>query len=316
MKGSNPFDYCSQEYSRFRPEYPAALFDHIRSLWPPPRQPLVIDVGAGTGKASAPLVDRDVSTISVEPSLAMIAEGRRSYPKLKYVCATSEEIPIESNAADLVTAAQSFHWFNAPRALAEFARILKPRGYVCLFWNSRTSDSAASKLFDVNPDSSRLRLGQALDQAEQSLVEARLTIQSMRLPELENNTLPEALRAIAKRLTESTSVAFDLEVMGHVQQLPYDAQAGAYFICREAITNSVNHAGAKRIWAKLNYAARELRLIIQDDGCGFDPSAVIPKPGHVGLAGMRERAVKIGASLKIDSAPGQGSVVEVIIPRK
>jgi signal transduction histidine kinase len=175
---------------------------------------------------------------------------------------------------------------------------------------------AASKLFDVNPDSSRLRLGQALDQAEQSLVEARLTIQSMRLPELENNTLPEALRAIAKRLTESTSVAFDLEVMGHVQQLPYDAQAGAYFICREAITNSVNHAGAKRIWAKLNYAARELRLIIQDDGCGFDPNAVIPKPGHVGLAGMRERAVKIGASLKIESAPGQGSVVEVIIPRK
>ena len=148
LKGSNPFDHCSQEYSRFRPEYPAALFDHIRSLWPPPGQPLVIDVGAGTGKASAPLVDRDVSTISVEPSLAMIAEGRRSYPKLKYVCATSEEIPIETNSADLVTAAQCFHWFNAPRALAEFARILKPRGYVCLFWNSRTSDSAASKLFD------------------------------------------------------------------------------------------------------------------------------------------------------------------------
>ena len=148
MKGSNPFDQCSQEYSRFRPDYPAALLDDIRSLWPLSGHPLVIDVGAGTGKASAPLIDCNASVISVEPSLAMIAEGRRSYPKLNYVCGTSEEIPIESNAADLVTAAQSFHWFNAPRALAEFARILKPSGYVCLFWNSRISDSPTSKLFD------------------------------------------------------------------------------------------------------------------------------------------------------------------------
>jgi ubiquinone/menaquinone biosynthesis C-methylase UbiE len=87
----------------------------------------------------------------------MIVEGRRSYPKLTYLCATSEEVPIQSNAAVMVTAAQSFHWFDAPRTLAEFARILKPGGHVCLFWNSRTSDSSAAKLFDDlvrkwNPD--------------------------------------------------------------------------------------------------------------------------------------------------------------------
>jgi SAM-dependent methyltransferase len=147
-KRSNPFDQCSQDYSRFRPDYPAALFDHIGSLWLPAGKPLVIDVGAGTGKASAPLVDRDAWVISIEPSLAMIAEGRRCYPKLQYACAASEDLPIPSNAADIVTAAQSFHWFDAPRALAEFARILKPAGHVGLFWNSRTSDSPAAKLFD------------------------------------------------------------------------------------------------------------------------------------------------------------------------
>src|SRR5262245_41254651 len=140
LKGSNPFDQCSQDYSRFRPDYPRALFDHIRSLWPPSEQAVIIDVGAGTGKASAPLVDRNASVISVEPSLAMIAEGRKSYPKLKYVCATSEEVPIQSKVADMVTAGQSFHWFDAPRTLAEFARILKPDGHVCVFWNSRTTD--------------------------------------------------------------------------------------------------------------------------------------------------------------------------------
>jgi SAM-dependent methyltransferase len=147
-KSSNPFDQCSQDYSRFRPDYPAALFDHIRSLWPLSGKPVVIDVGAGTGKASAPLVESDAWVISIEPSQAMIAEGRRCYPKLQYVCAASEELPILSNAADMVIAAQSFHWFDAPRALAEFARILKPDGHVGLFWNSRTSESPAAKLFD------------------------------------------------------------------------------------------------------------------------------------------------------------------------
>src|SRR5262245_39617814 len=91
-KNSNPFDQCSEKYSRFRPEYPAALFDHIRSLWPPSGKPVVVDVGAGTGKASAPLVEGGAAVTSVEPSLAMAAEGRRCYPKLQYVCASSEEI--------------------------------------------------------------------------------------------------------------------------------------------------------------------------------------------------------------------------------
>src|SRR5262245_30224201 len=148
LKGSNPFDQCSQDYSRFRPDYPAALFDHIRSLWPASGKAVVIDVGAGTGKASAPLVERGAAVTSVEPSLAMIAEGRRFYPRLQYVCASSEELPILSDAADMVTAAQSFHWFDAPRALAEFARVLKPGGHVCLWWNSRTSDVPAANLFD------------------------------------------------------------------------------------------------------------------------------------------------------------------------
>jgi SAM-dependent methyltransferase len=147
-KSSNPFDHCSLNYGRFRPDYPAALFDHIRSLWPPAPKPVVIDVGAGTGKASAPLVEYGAAVTSIEPSLAMIAEGRRCCPRLLYVCAAAEELPIQSNAADMVIAAQSFHWFDASRALAEFARILKRDGYVSLFWNSRTSDSPAAKLFD------------------------------------------------------------------------------------------------------------------------------------------------------------------------
>src|SRR5262245_59523177 len=73
VKNSNPFDQCSQDYGRFRPDYPAALFDHIRSFWPLSGKRVVIDVGAGTGKASAPLVEYGAAVTCVEPSLAMIA---------------------------------------------------------------------------------------------------------------------------------------------------------------------------------------------------------------------------------------------------
>ncbi len=145
MTRLNPFDGCSENYCRFRPDYPVDLIDFVCTL---SNHSLLIDAGAGTGKASAPFVDRGVRVLSVEPSLAMIRQGLRSYPRLRYVCSTAEELPVASGAAGVVISAQAFHWFDAPRALAEFARVLKRGGSVCLFWNTRGLEHAAPKLFD------------------------------------------------------------------------------------------------------------------------------------------------------------------------
>jgi signal transduction histidine kinase len=159
-------------------------------------------------------------------------------------------------------------------------------------------------------------LERAIEQADRSLLEARRTILSTRLPALENSTLPEALSTIAAQLTEDSSVAICLEVKGHVQQLPYDQQANVYLIGREAITNSVNHARASRIVAALTYSNKELRLTVQDDGSGFDPRAGTAKKDHWGMRGMRERAESIGATFMLDAAPGRGTKIEVVVPRK
>jgi signal transduction histidine kinase/ligand-binding sensor domain-containing protein len=175
---------------------------------------------------------------------------------------------------------------------------------------------AVARQFHTAPDASKSRLERAIEQADHSLLEARRTMLSMRLPALENNTLPEALSLIATQLTKEASIAFHLEVKGHVRQLPYDQQANVYLIGREAITNAVNHARASRIAATLIYSQKEVRLTIQDDGAGFDPLVGAAKKDHWGMRGMRERAESMGAIFMLDAAPGRGTKVEVIVPKK
>ena len=175
---------------------------------------------------------------------------------------------------------------------------------------------AVARQFETAPDASKRRLERAIEQADHSLLEARRTMLSMRLPALENNTLPEALSAIATQLTREASIGFSLEVTGRVQQLPYDEQANVYLIGRAAITNAVNHARASRIVAALTYSHKELRLTVQDNGSGFDPQAGTAKKDHWGLRGMRERAESIGGAFILDAAPGRGTKVEVAVPRK
>jgi ubiquinone/menaquinone biosynthesis C-methylase UbiE len=153
MQQSNPFDSCSEQYSKFRPEYPAELIDFIHRLC----DGMLIDVGAGTGKASAPFVSRGLPVVSIEPSLPMIHQGIRTSPALHYVCATAENLPVRSGCASIVTCAQAFHWLDAPRTLHEFARVLKPGGHACIFWNTRDTILPAAQLLEElihkwNPD--------------------------------------------------------------------------------------------------------------------------------------------------------------------
>jgi signal transduction histidine kinase len=175
---------------------------------------------------------------------------------------------------------------------------------------------AVARQFESNPGTSKQRLERAIHQADHSLAEARRTIMSMRLPALENQTLPEALSAVGSQATEGTSISFHLAVRGHVRQLPYDAQANLYLVGREAITNAVNHARAKRIAAQLTYSTKATRLTVEDDGSGFDLESAKAKQDHWGLLGMQERAKHLGATLSIDSATGRGTKIEVAIPAR
>ena len=71
-----------------------------------------------------------------------------------------------------------------------------------------------------------------------------------------------------------------------------------------------------RIRLTLIYAAKELRVIVEDDGKGFDPEAAMSKAGHWGFRGMRERARTIGGEFQVETAPGRGSTIQVSVPLK
>jgi signal transduction histidine kinase/ligand-binding sensor domain-containing protein len=175
---------------------------------------------------------------------------------------------------------------------------------------------AAARQFDAAPEVSKQRLERALDQADQSLREARQMIVSMRIPALENSTLPEALKATTEQMTSGVPVDFQFEVIGRERPGRYDVQANVFMIAREAVTNSLSHAAASWIRLELRYTPKDLHLAIQDDGTGFDPEAALAKVGHWGFRGMRERARQIGAAFTIDSSSGRGTRIDVVVPWK
>jgi SAM-dependent methyltransferase len=141
------FDAWAGEYDRFRPGYPDALFEMIALRLRLPERPLVVDLGAGTGRASLAMADLGWRVTAVEPGKPMLDVLRQRAADAGLVVGTvqasAEDTGLDPDRVDLVTAAQAFHWFDKPRALAEMARITKASGGAAVFWNVRDAQRSA-----------------------------------------------------------------------------------------------------------------------------------------------------------------------------
>ncbi|MEO5634068.1 methyltransferase domain-containing protein [Gaiella sp.] len=127
------FGDVADAYERSRPGYPD---DAVR--WLVGAEPLdVVDLGAGTGKLTRSLVALGHRVTAVEPLPEMIAHLRDAAPGLLVVQGGAEAIPLADESADVVVAAQAFHWFDHGPALSEIARVLRPGGRIALVWNIR-----------------------------------------------------------------------------------------------------------------------------------------------------------------------------------
>ena len=100
------------------------------------------------------------------------------------------------------------------------------------------------------------------------------------------------------------------------ERLARSAEVVLYRIAQEALTNVIRHADASRVSVVLVLRTKEARLVIEDDGCGFDPLEVAGRGNGcgLGLLGMRERAALIGGDLAIESTRGSGTTVRAVIP--
>ena len=115
----------------YAPEVVAAVIEQL-DLAPGAR---IADVGAGTGKLTRALLAAGLDVVAVEPLEGLRARLRRELPGIEAVEATAEALPFPDASLDAVVCANAFHWFDAPRAVDEFARVLRPRGGLALIWH-------------------------------------------------------------------------------------------------------------------------------------------------------------------------------------
>jgi SAM-dependent methyltransferase len=129
------FARSADAYERGRPDYPPAAVRYVVDRLPAGAE--VLDLAAGTGKLTRSLLDAGVEVTAVEP----VAEMRVVLPARAHALeGTAEAIPLEPGSVDAVTVGQAFHWFDGEAALAEVARVLRPRGLLALLWNRRVLD--------------------------------------------------------------------------------------------------------------------------------------------------------------------------------
>ncbi|MES5819725.1 class I SAM-dependent methyltransferase [Streptomyces sp. RG80] len=138
---AHSFNAAAAQYAANRPSYPPALFDAIEDLAGRPLTGArVVDVGAGTGIATALLQARGADVLAVEPGDGMAAEFRRSHPGIPIVRGNGNTLPLTDHSADLLTYAQAWHWTDPSRAIPEAVRVLRPGGALALWWNTEALD--------------------------------------------------------------------------------------------------------------------------------------------------------------------------------
>jgi signal transduction histidine kinase/ligand-binding sensor domain-containing protein len=182
---------------------------------------------------------------------------------------------------------------------------------------------AARNLLPLRADRAAEVLDEGLHDAADAIVEGRNAIQNLRAEPSQERDLGCLLNTTGQELAQSpeaegSAPAFRVVVEGSRLPLAPLLQDEIYRIGREMLRNAFRHAHAARIEAEIRYERDMFRLRIRDDGKGMDSSVLKQgaRTGHWGLAGMHERAKKMGGRLKIWSEPGAGTEAELTVPAR
>lgn len=164
------FSRTVEDYRRYRPSYPEALIDWLMGHLPPSAR--VVDVGAGTGIFTRQLAARGLDVIGVEPNDDMRAAATRE-GGARYAAGEATALGLPAASADLVIAAQAFHWFPLEATLAEWRRVARPQGWCGVVFNLRASTPFADAYQRLLDEIVEYRVAPKAREALQAL-EARL----------------------------------------------------------------------------------------------------------------------------------------------
>ena len=170
---------------------------------------------------------------------------------------------------------------------------------------------SARHFIDTDPSYATESLDYALSLARACQADMRALLFVLHPEALESAGLVEALTHHATAVGNRHGLAVELDLCAE-PDLPLDGKEALYRIAQEALYNIVKHAQARKITLRLAQSREHIILEIEDDGVGFNSTAAFP--GHLGLHSMRERALRLGGTVEIKSAPARGTSVRVSLP--
>jgi ubiquinone/menaquinone biosynthesis C-methylase UbiE len=145
------FGRIAAEYDDVRPEYAPEAIDRAAEVLGLGERSRVVDLAAGSGKLTRALVGRFAEVVAVEPNDEMRAVLAGRSAGVRVLAGTAERMPLPDAFADAVFVGDAFHWFDGPAAVAELARVVRPRGGVALLWNHWWSDGDDGTVNSLHP---------------------------------------------------------------------------------------------------------------------------------------------------------------------
>jgi len=145
------FSQTVEDYRRYRPDYPSALFDWIEQHAELEEGSVVVDIGCGTGTSTRQLAARGWRAIGVDPNPEMLAAAREDsagVEGIEYVRSDAETLALPSSRCDAIVGGQCFHWFDLGRALPRFRALLRG-GPAVAFWNLRDHDDPLMAAYEA-----------------------------------------------------------------------------------------------------------------------------------------------------------------------
>jgi PAS domain S-box-containing protein len=165
----------------------------------------------------------------------------------------------------------------------------------------------------LNASGAMEHLTDALNSVDQSISTVRRLATDLRPKMLDDLGIFAAVEWYVSAFARRTDLEVGCHIEGSDQKVPPTVSIALFRIVQESLTNVLRHASARRVEVSLVHSGHEVRLIISDDGEGFDPEREKASLS-LGLLGIRERTQAIGGRFVIQSAPGRGTEVSVRVP--
>lgn len=177
----------------------------------------------------------------------------------------------------------------------------------------RLTAQAVTSLIDRDPARAKGELQQVADLAAEAAEELRAAVVELRPAALDEDGLVHTLRTQIQVLDRAHSAQVTFDSCG-VRALPASQEEAMLRVAQEALHNALRHSGADRVDVTIARRGPGAVLSVTDNGKGFEPRTVRRAGRHLGLVSMRDRSSGVGGRLTVQSAPGQGTTIEMEVP--